>query len=98
MRVLWLRVRPETIPVMTKAPSVAEPEILSPQPYPASSSPDGRVVLSPSVSRLMKVGCFPERHQSAVRLPESFRGGCSFGAGSQAILKTGVPISSADFC
>src|SRR5262249_13825646 len=27
-------------------------------------------------------GCFPERHQPAVLLPERFRGGCSFGAPS----------------
>ena len=36
--------------------------------------------LTPSVSR-RRAGCFPERHQSAVLLPERFRGGCSFGAG-----------------
>ena len=37
--------------------------------------------LTPSVDRrLNRNDRFPECHQPAVRLPESFRGGCSFGA------------------
>ena len=39
--------------------------------------------LTPSVGR-GETGCFPECHRPAVRLPESFRGGCSFGAGERS--------------
>jgi len=40
-------------------------------------------VLTPSVGRVTDhLDRFPERHQLAVLLPERFRGGCSFGAGS----------------
>lgn len=35
---------------------------------------------------------FPECHRHAVRLPESFRGGCSFGAGRGRSLPRGSPV------
>ena len=55
-----------------QAPSVAGPERFQRQGLLPSR-------LTPSVSR--RVGrCFPECHPPAVLLPESFRGGCSFGA------------------
>ena len=56
------------------APSVTEPERFR---QPANFSCGSR--LSPSVRRA-KAACFPEYPPFAVHWPESFRGGCSFGA------------------
>ena len=54
-----------------RAPSVGLPERLTRQKK-----------LAFSFGETTEAVCFPESHPPAIRLPESFRGGCSFGDGT----------------